>query len=108
MLVGERAVGDGRGEHAGPLEASRYSGVWSRVSAGEQKIKPGHKEGDPETTFTYLTIVWDSPQLRFLNINVWILWKASPSALIRIILIFKVKITVISTISIHEELTVDG
>lgn len=96
------------GEHAGPLEVSGYSGVWSRVSDREQKIELGHKEGDPETTFTYLTIIWDSPQLRFLNINIWTLWKTSPSALVRIILIFRVKITVISTISIHEELLVDG
>lgn len=67
----------------------------------------GPKEGDPENTFTHLTVILDSPQLRFLNINFWTFWKASQSALVRITLIYMVKITVVIIINIHGVLITD-
>lgn len=67
----------------------------------------GPKEGDPENTFTYLTVILDSPQLRFLNIYFWTFWKASQPALVRLTLIYTVKITAVTIINIRGVLVMD-
>lgn len=70
-----------------------------------RKVELGSKEGSqrPPSPMSQFYNILDSPNPKVLNIYFWTFWKASQCILGRIILILRVRITLVTIVNVHGE-----